>query len=48
MDLRAKTGIAPGPEFDRLKFNDFVIGQGLPPPDLPDKAAEQGFIPSLQ
>jgi len=48
MELRAKTEIALGPKFDRLKFNDFVIGQGLLPPDLLDKAVEQEFIPSLQ
>lgn len=48
MELRAKAEIALGPKFDRLKFNDFVIGQGLLPPDLLDKAVEQEFIPSLQ
>jgi hypothetical protein len=48
MELRAKTEIALGPKFDRLRFNDFVIGQGLLPPDLLDKAVEQEFIPSLQ
>lgn len=45
MELRAKTEIALGPKFDRLKFNDFVIGQGLLPPDLLDKAVADEFVP---
>ena len=34
MELRAETEIALGKKFDRQAFNDFVIGQGLLPPDL--------------
>lgn len=46
MELRAKTEITLGGKFDRMAFNDFVIGQGLLPPDLLEKAVEQEFIPS--
>jgi Bacterial protein of unknown function (DUF885) len=46
MELRAKTEIALGDKFDRLAFNDFVVGQGLLPPDLLDRAVEEEFIPS--
>lgn len=46
MELRAKTEITLGPKFDRMAFNDFVIGQGLLPPDLLDQAVEKEFIPS--
>jgi uncharacterized protein (DUF885 family) len=45
MELRAKTEITLGPKFDRMKFNDFVINQGLLPPDLLDKAVTDEFIP---
>ncbi|WP_257388116.1 DUF885 domain-containing protein [Tahibacter caeni] len=45
MELRAQTEIALGGKFDRLKFNDFVIGQGLLPPDLLAKAVADEFIP---
>lgn len=48
MELRAKTEIALGPNFDRLQFNDFVIGQGLLPPDLLDKAVAEEFVPAHQ
>ena len=45
MQLRAQTELALGPRFDRKKFNDFVLGQGMLPPDLMQKAVETGFIP---
>lgn len=48
MELRAQTEITLGAKFDRLKFNDFVIGQGLLPPDLLAKAVEQEFVPAQQ
>jgi uncharacterized protein (DUF885 family) len=31
LQLRTETELALGPRFDRLKFNDFVLGQGLLP-----------------
>lgn len=46
MELRAKTEIALGPKFDRLAFNDFVINQGLLPPNLLEQAVEKEFVPS--
>jgi hypothetical protein len=46
MELRTATEIALGPKFDRQAFNDFVIGQGLLPPDLLAKAVHDEFIPS--
>lgn len=45
MELRAKTEITLGPKFDRMKFNDFVIGQGLLPPGLLEKAVTDEFVP---
>ena len=45
MQLRAQTELVLGPRFDRKKFNDFVLGQGLLPPDLMRKAVETEFIP---
>lgn len=46
MELRAKTEITLGPKFDRLAFNDFVINQGLLPPNLLEQAVEKEFVPS--
>ena len=46
MELRAETEIALGPKFDRFAFNNFVISQGLLPPDLLAKAVETEFVPS--
>ena len=48
MQLRAQTELTLGPKFDRLKFNDFVLSQGLLPPDLMHKAVETEFIPRFQ
>jgi len=46
MELRTTTEVALGSKFDRLAFNDFVVGQGLLPPDLLAKAVNEEFIPS--
>jgi hypothetical protein len=46
MELRAATEVELGPKFDRFAFNNFVIGQGLLPPDLLAKAVETEFVPS--
>ena len=46
MELRTETEIALGKKFDRQKFNDFVIGQGLLPPALLHEAVRSEFIPS--
>jgi len=34
LELRAETELALGDRFDRLAFNNFVIDQGMLPPDL--------------
>jgi Bacterial protein of unknown function (DUF885) len=47
MQLRAQTELALGPKFDRKKFNDFVLGQGMLPPDVLRKAVETEFIPGF-
>ncbi|MES1168420.1 MAG: DUF885 family protein, partial [Oleiharenicola lentus] len=46
MELRTQTEIALGAKFDRLAFNDFVIGQGMLPPQLLAKAVREEFIPA--
>lgn len=48
MELRTATEIALGGKFDRQAFNDFVIGEGLLPPDLLAKAVRERFIPAQQ
>jgi hypothetical protein len=37
-----------GPKFDRKAFNDFVISQGLLPPDQLAEAVRTQFIPAAQ
>jgi hypothetical protein len=46
LELRSATEITLGAKFDRLAFNDFLIGQGLLPPQLLAKAVREEFIPS--
>lgn len=46
MELRTATEIALGEKFDRQAFNDYLISQGLLPPDLLAKAVREEFIPS--
>jgi len=46
LELRMRTELALGPKFDRLKFNNFLLDQGLLPPDQLAKAVEEQFIPS--
>jgi hypothetical protein len=48
MELRAYAEIALGPKFDRFAFNNFVIAQGLLPPDLLSAAVQTQFVPSLK
>jgi hypothetical protein len=43
--LRLETELALGPKFDRMKFNDFVIGQGLLPPSQLADAVRTQFVP---
>jgi hypothetical protein len=46
MQLRGETEVKLGTAFDRQKFNDFILSQGLLPPDLMKKAVDEVFIPS--
>lgn len=48
LQLRAETELALGARFDRLAFNNFLLGQGLLPPDLLAKAVREEFIPQQQ
>ncbi|HZC38261.1 MAG TPA: DUF885 domain-containing protein [Sphingomicrobium sp.] len=44
--LRKETEAALGRKFDQKKFHDFILSQGLLPPDLMRKAVLDGFVPS--
>ncbi len=46
LQLRKDTQSALGPKFDALKFHDFLLAQGLLPPDLLRQAVMQDFVPS--
>jgi hypothetical protein len=46
MQLRAETELALGARFDRLRYHDFVLAQGLLPPDLMSEAVRTRFVPA--
>ena len=46
LQLRKDTEAALGPKFAQKKFHDFILGQGLLPPDLMRKAVMEDFIPA--
>ncbi|MCD7099034.1 DUF885 domain-containing protein [Stenotrophomonas sp. MMGLT7] len=46
LELRMRTELALGDRFDRLAFNNFLLDQGLLPPDQLAQAVEQVFVPS--
>jgi len=46
LQLRAETELALGAAFDRLAFNNFLLAQGLLPPDLLAKSVREDFIPA--
>ncbi len=49
LDLREKTEqalSAKGVKFDQKKFHDFILAQGMLPPDLMRKAVMEEFVPS--
>ncbi|MBB3835171.1 uncharacterized protein (DUF885 family) [Xanthomonas arboricola] len=48
LELRMRTELALGKKFDRLAFNNFLLDQGLLPPDQLAKAVETQFIPAQQ
>jgi hypothetical protein len=48
LSLRAETERALGKKFDQKKFHDFILAQGLLPPDLMRQAVLTEFVPSQQ
>jgi hypothetical protein len=44
--LRNDTEAALGPNFNQKKFHDFILAQGLLPPDLMRKAVMEDFVPA--
>lgn len=46
MELRMRTELALGDRFDRLAFNNFLLDQGLLPPDQLAKAVDEVFVPA--
>jgi uncharacterized protein (DUF885 family) len=46
MELRMQTELALGDRFDRLAFNNFLLDQGLLPPDQLAAAVNEVFIPA--
>ncbi|GGY13943.1 hypothetical protein GCM10008098_00720 [Rhodanobacter panaciterrae] len=46
--LRLETELTLGPKFNRMEFNDFVIGQGLLPPAQLAAAVRTQFVPAQQ
>lgn len=42
--LRARTELALGNQFDLQAYHDFIIDQGLLPPELLEKAVTEGFV----
>lgn len=46
MELRLQTELALGKQFDRKAFNNFLLDQGLLPPDQLAKAVKEQFIPA--
>jgi hypothetical protein len=48
LELRAKAELALGHRFDAKAYHDFVIDQGLLPPDLLEKAVMERFVQPRQ
>jgi hypothetical protein len=46
LSLRKETEAALGPKFNQKNFHDFILNQGLLPPDLMRKAVLEEFVPS--
>ncbi|MEN5061174.1 DUF885 domain-containing protein [Luteimonas sp. TWI1416] len=46
LELRMRTELALGDRFDRLAFNNFLLDQGLLPPDQLAEAVETRFVPA--
>jgi uncharacterized protein (DUF885 family) len=48
IELREDTEKALGPKFNQKRYHDFILAQGLLPPDLIRKAIMDDFIPAQQ
>jgi len=46
MELRMETELALGAKFDRMAYNNFLLDQGLLPPDQLAKAVREVFVPA--
>ncbi len=46
METRQRTEFALGPKFDKQRFHDFVLSEGLLPPALLQKAVTETFVPA--
>ena len=46
LSLRQETERALGSKFDQQKFHDFILSQGLLPPDLMRRAVLEDFVPA--
>lgn len=46
LELRSRVEMALGAKFDRQRFHDFVLAQGLLPPDLMMKVVMEEFVPA--
>ena len=45
MQMKAETEMALGPKFDRQRYHDFILAQGLLPPALIGRAVREQFVP---
>ena len=48
ISLRQEAEKALGTKFNQKKFHDFILAQGLLPPDMMRRAVMERFIPSQQ
>jgi uncharacterized protein (DUF885 family) len=48
LELRMQTELALGTKYDRKAFNNFLLDQGLLPPDQLAKAVNEVFIPKYR
>lgn len=46
LDLRRETAATLGAKFNQKRFHNFVLGQGLLPPDLMRRAVLEDFVPA--
>jgi uncharacterized protein (DUF885 family) len=48
LELRGDVEKALGKKFNQQKFHDFILSQGMLPPDLLRKAAFSEFVPQVE